>query len=270
MIKVTPRAQVGPEVLEWYQKAARTKLEKIYNEVKALPQARQGRQIEYHKVVLTNLTDVARGNKEPGKGLDLVLARLRSLDYASIKIQQGFLMGFTRDLQIEEMGDPKWVYDPGFNYRTRGYQMHRHTEEEVVGYWDAGAYAVCISLRDFQSGNADNIHFIPQRKPRALDRHMHHYAYEGGGGPLKWSTNTCWGAFASVVLGALSDLDLVETMRSLRAFVGRFYNGSPLRNPRPSLYYRSDEINEWMTFKPNPGYDQNGQKIRSNDEYIPF
>jgi hypothetical protein len=265
MITVTPRATIQPEVLEWYQEAAKRKLDNIRRIVQARPKEQQEREISFHKVELTSLVDIARGVKEPGKGLDLVLARLRSLDYAEIKIQQEHLMGFTRELQIEQIHEQ-------FQPMGRRYKL----VDQTVGYWDAGAYAVCIPLDKFERGVLDSIHFVPQRAPRILDRHMHHYAYglnetsmsrgrdavrqTQPGGPLKWSTHTCWGEFASVVAGSLNSLDLVETMRNLRAFVGRFYDGSPLINPRTPRTY-PETLDTFMNFKPAPGWDSNGRQL---------
>jgi hypothetical protein len=225
-IRVKPRAVVTPEVLEFYSLLAKHKINDMMLQLKQSEAHRRKWMLSKNKVMIAKLAPVARGIKEAGQGLDHELARLRALDYDRIEIEDGFLVAKTRDIVIEQLDSAG----------------RRGNSTVLGGYWDAGPYWIYIPKEDLVQGSMNNIQFIPQRAPNVCDRHPHHYAWQeyryGGyrdyldGVDIRGAnTHTCWGQFAEPLSGAMQDGDLVETLRMLRIFVGRYYSGSPLRRP---------------------------------------
>lgn len=224
-IRVKPRVYVAPEVLEFYQRMAKEKLGRVMVELKQSHPNQRKWMLRQNRVMIAKLTPIAKGVREAGQGLDHELARLRALDYECIEIEDDLLVAKTRDVMIEQLDKI-------------GY---RGNKTSLVGYWDAGAYWIYIPEGDLLHGSMNNIQFIPQRAPNVCDRHPHHYVYNVGDNYSDYlagavdirraDVHTCWGNFSEPLSGALQDGDLVETLRMLRIFVGRYYSGSPLRRP---------------------------------------
>jgi hypothetical protein len=234
-IRVKPRAFVSQEVLDFYQHLAKFKLGVLLQQLKQVNPQQQKWILGRNKVMLAKLSPIAMGITEAGKGLDHELARLRALDYDRIELEDEFLVARTKDLMIEQL-----------NNVAVGTHRHPRISAEVTAYWDAGPYWIYIPKNDLIRGSMRNIHFIPQRSLSVVARHPHHYGYEdddryGRGGFIREgvdvrrvNADTCWGEFSEPISGALQDGDLVEILRTLRIFVGRYYSNDALR--RPELY----------------------------------
>jgi hypothetical protein len=246
-IKVKPRAFVAPEVLTFYQVLAEAKLREVFQKVKSANPHFQRSILKHNQAMIGRLSPIAAGKSEAGIGMDYELSRLRALDYDRIEIVDGYLVAKTRNLMVEELTYKMVV----INRRRRIY----NETYDLTGHWDVGPYWIYISRDDLFHSKMSEIHFIPQRKVRANSRHFHHFAYRGrlvgaeeipeGIDPLTLKVNTCWSEFSEPLSSALFDGDLVEILRMLRIFVGRYYTGSPLRSPQ--LY---EEMYEFMKYIP--------------------
>jgi hypothetical protein len=85
------------------------------------------------------------------------------------------------------------------------------------------------------------MHYIPLRKPEVQDRHFHHYGEKPNGATNPWLYRpySCVAQFGAPLSMALAEMDVVELFRLMRIFVGRYFNGSPLRRPEWSTELRS-------------------------------
>ena len=229
-IKIKPRAKVTPAFVDLYKEMAQKRLEREYEFIRTMDDRSKKRYMARDKEMWGRLTAVVKGAVEAGAGIDFEVSRIRNFDYTIVDVVehkgQRFLTAKTPELIIAEID----------------------AKGKEVGKWDAGVYGIFVSEKNLMEGKSD-VHFIPKRNVHATNRHFHHAAInedysrepKEGALPLDLIPQTCWSQFATPVSAAMRTLDLVELLRSFRDFVGRFYNGSPLRQPWTMEHLRKIE-----------------------------
>lgn len=103
---------------------------------------------------------------------------------------------------------------------------------EGASRWNMGPYTLYLPVEDFTNGATNRFHFVPEREPLTIYRHPHHKAYYNDirtpSRPLEMAPSTCWGSFGTIVTGCVTDGDIVETFRTLHAYLSRYNVRSPL------------------------------------------
>jgi hypothetical protein len=226
-IKLQPRTRVDPSVLDLYRTIAREKLESIQAKANTYNQSYRSNYLKGTASTIARLLPIAKGIKQEGKGIEYELNRMRGLGFDYITLMDGetgqYIAGFTREDMLID-------------------QIDRN--DKIVGRWEPGVYACCITVDGVTHNSMEAMHWIPERAPTAICRHFHHLAggprctyfnHDEEAGlrlpPLKRKTQTCWGTFATPVSCALQDLDLAEMFRFMYIFVKKDYDGSRLVHP---------------------------------------
>jgi hypothetical protein len=100
------------------------------------------------------------------------------------------------------------------------------------GPWDMGRYLVYVPMQVLTDGpNTSLMHFIPEREPTTAYRHPHHrlnLRTSTTETPLLENPSTCWGDFGQIVIRIVNEGDLVDLLRTIAIYLGRYNEGSPL------------------------------------------
>ncbi len=212
MIKKYFRAEVDPAFIQVMQEIARAKIARYADEARYMPERTRRFYVTKKAPVVARLT-----NLRTDKGRDYEITRLRSLEFTRYAVVQSdgaqWLAAHTKDITLVRWSGSR---EPG----------------ERAERWDMGPYTIYIPVNDFISGITNRFHFVPDREPLTVYRHPHHKGYYTSIStptePLQLSPSTCWGSFGSIVTGCVTDGDVVETFRTLHAYLGRYDPRSPL------------------------------------------
>jgi hypothetical protein len=214
-VKPRDRATVSDSFIALYRELAEKKLREIMDAAESRSAISRKGYLSKNKTMIGRLAAIVTKENGPGRGMDFEITRLRGIDVARFGVLTAgryryFVAETKQDFLVEEMG----------------------SGSSVVGMWDTGPYRFGIS-EDALLGARAEMHYIPLRATQAESRHMHHYGTANGEtNPWLYQPYSCMSQFGSPFAMALQEMDLVELFRLMRIFVGRYYNGSPLRNPR--------------------------------------
>jgi hypothetical protein len=222
-VKTRERATVSDSFVALYRELAEKKLRYIMEAAESRGPASRKFYLNQNKTTIGRLAAIVKNENEPGRGIDFEITRLRGIDVARFGVltagNKRFLVAETKsDFVVEEMGNGS----------------------RVVNRWDTGPYRFGISEGALLGAQAE-MHYIPLRKPEVQDRHFHHYATKPNNGTNPWlyEPYSCVAQFGAPLSMALAEMDVVELFRLMRIFVGRYFNGSPLRRPEWSAELRS-------------------------------
>lgn len=212
MIKKYFRAEVTPGFIQAMQAIARAKIARYAEEAKYLPERSKRIYVTKKAPVVSKLTKL-----RSDEGCDYEITRLRSLEFTRYEVieYQGaqWLVAHTKDITMV-----RWDGDrqPG----------------EGAARWMMGPYSIFFPVEDFINGTTNHFHFVPERDLLTTYRHPHHkgYGYSSNtpSHPLQLDPSTCWGSFGTIVTGCVTDGDIVETFRTLHAYLSRYNVRSPL------------------------------------------
>lgn len=227
-IKVKKRCKVDDAVMDKYRKYAELALENIYKKMQGMRPISRPAYLQKSRGDISRLNDIVKGISKPGRGMDLEMSRLRSIDLKAIYLEEieghDYLVGETEGLIIT-------LKDYDYFEKQTGKKL-KHYE------YDHGDYKMYVWCGLLSTPKISELHFIPQLDPFNSNRHYHHtgYSKEPNGRmpshPVLMRPNSCWGGFASPLSVGLSMVDLPELFRMMRVFVGRYNPGSPLSRPR--------------------------------------
>lgn len=95
-----------------------------------------------------------------------------------------------------------------------------------------GPYKVCVPVSIFDGTRLHGVHFIPLKFPQSTNRHPHHRVSLNGEEenthPLDRHVSTCWGSYASILIGLVEDGDIPELFRQFYIYLKRYNHHSPL------------------------------------------
>ncbi len=151
------------------------------------------------------------------EGRDFEITRLRSLEFTRYEVIEfnhaQWLAAHTKDITMTHWNGDR---QPG----------------EGASRWNMGPYTIYLPVEDFTNGATNRFHFVPDLEPLTIYRHPHHKAYYNDirtpTRPLEMAPSTCWGSFGTIVTGCVTDGDIVETFRTLHAYLSRYNVRSPL------------------------------------------
>lgn len=212
MIKKYFRAEVTPEFIQAMQSVARAKIAKYAEEAKYMPERTKRIYISKKAPVVAKLSRLRED-----EGRDFEITRLRSLEFVKYEVieheRAQWLAAHTKDITMTQWNGDR---QPG----------------DGASRWNMGPYTIYFPVEEFISGITNHFHFVPDRAPLTMYRHPHHKGYFGDirtpTKPLQLSPSTCWGSFGTIVTGCVTDGDLVETFRTLHAYLSRYNVRSPL------------------------------------------
>jgi len=227
-IKVKKRCSVEDGVMDVYRKYAALALENIYKKLNGLRPSSRPAYLQKSRGDVARLNDIVKGISKPGRGMDLEMSRLRSIDLKSISVEQikglNFLVGQTEGLIIT-------LRDYEYLEKRTGKKM-KHER------YDHGDYKLYVPCSLLSTTKISELHFVPDLDPFVTSRHYHHTGQSVEPGhanpdhPVQMRPSSCWGGFANPLSVGLTMVDLPELFRMMRVFVGRYNPGSPLSHPR--------------------------------------
>jgi len=162
---------------------------------------------------------VRRQSPDLHSGLDYEITRLRGANFSKFQTHEykgtQYLVGITRHITL-------------VNYLNR---------REILG--ELGPYRIFLSKEMFDKSDMRLIHMIPERNPRAVNRHPHHYIGERGSWdhravlsgpfhPLTAETGNCWGDVCNPAKGSIDDPDIADLFRLLQYHLTTKGNSPPI------------------------------------------
>jgi hypothetical protein len=211
MIRIKERAKIEDSFLDAYKILARDWLQNTHQKIRSMRDDNKRTYLTKSRYVMGRLSQIYKGDIEPGRGIDYEITRLRSLPYESFRFEQDHFIGMTNNVIAEK-------YGRGPNIKGKKY----------VALYDAGQYMIAVPYRALLTGAISSIHMIPMRGQPTQHRHPHHTGSPYDGTLRGLSSSTCWAEFAAPCQSAAQAVDVVEMFRLLRIFVGRYNDNSPL------------------------------------------
>jgi hypothetical protein len=171
---------------------------------------------------------VRRQSPDLHTGLDYEITRLRGSHYSKFTTCElkgvRFLVGITRHITMID------------------YQERESGSNKPCG--EMGSYRVFLSDQMFARADMRQIHMIPERNPRSVFRHPHHYVavsqrdFDANGkafiqksvSPLFADTGNCWGSVSNPAKNAIDDPDIPELFRLLGYHLSTRGNGPPVKD----------------------------------------
>ena len=150
---------------------------------------------------------------------DRELLRLITLPYqhfsANVHGKETYLVGLTRDLEVEDAEGNKFY---------------------------PGAYYVFVPASSIIYATPQQVHLLPEKKPKACQRTPHHWALGTNDkqSPLSYEIHTCLGGFANMLPSVYRLMDITGIFQAWHFYLSRWNNHSNLRGPHWG------EINEIM------------------------
>jgi hypothetical protein len=137
-------------------------------------------------------------------GLDYEITRLRSAGYKKLDALERkgirYMVGITKHITMRE-----------FN-----------RQHSILG--ELGPFRVFLSDEMFTQSDMRFIHMIPERNPRSVYRHPHHYLnnLSNNQHPLEAETGNCWGNFSGPMKSVIDDPDIPELFRLLHQHLSTY------------------------------------------------
>lgn len=214
MITVKRRAVVSKEFIEAIKEIASQKLAtfKELVEMSGEGYARRYKHDINYCLSILNKQDI------PGKGLDLEVTNLRSMPFLSYGVDSH-----------EGYGD--FIYGQTTNLVC--VSTNNNSQR-----WDIGSWMIVVPMDAFVTGSLLRIHLIPQKSPKIINRHPHHYAYDPNDDrfsgfinchPLEAEPVFCWSGYGTPLPVAIKQGCVSETLRILHQFIISYNPSSPLR-----------------------------------------